>query len=74
MVDSRGGNKRKRGNLWMSFIDPENPHDRERKNGVPVGLKNIGNTCWFSAVIQVCTRFLWLPDVVSILNSHCSAA
>ena len=53
LVDNRSGNKRKRGNIWMSFIDPENPHDRERKQDVPVGLKNIGNTCWFSAVVQV---------------------
>ena len=35
------------------FVDPLNPHDRKRERDMPVGLKNIGNTCWFSAVIQV---------------------
>jgi hypothetical protein len=35
------------------FIDPLNPHEKVRKNDDPVGLKNIGNTCWFSAVMQV---------------------
>ena len=35
------------------FVDPLNPHDRKREKDMPVGLKNIGNTCWFSAVIQV---------------------
>lgn len=34
-------------------VDPLNPHERERQGQSPVGLKNIGNTCWFSAVIQV---------------------
>ncbi|XP_071806291.1 ubiquitin carboxyl-terminal hydrolase 25-like isoform X1 [Asterias amurensis] len=38
------------GEVW--FSDPLNPHDRCRENGWPVGLKNVGNTCWFSAVIQ----------------------
>ena len=35
------------------FQDPKNPHKRKRVGNTPVGLKNIGNTCWFSAVIQV---------------------
>ena len=35
------------------FQDPKNPHKRKRIGQTPVGLKNIGNTCWFSAVIQV---------------------
>ena len=39
----------------MRFVDPVNPYDRQRQDGCPVGLKNVGNTCWFSAVIQVFT-------------------
>ena len=29
-----------------------NPRDRQREGQWPVGLKNVGQTCWFSAVIQ----------------------
>lgn len=32
--------------------DSRNPYDRKRQEKAPVGLKNVGNTCWFSAVIQ----------------------
>ena len=41
--------------LWdaISFVDPKNPYERMREEGMPVGMKNIGNTCWFSSVIQV---------------------
>ena len=39
--------------LQSLFVDPLNPHERKRRGRWPVGLKNIGNTCWFSAVIQV---------------------
>ena len=30
----------------------QNPRDRQREGQWPVGLKNVGQTCWFSAVIQ----------------------
>jgi len=32
--------------------DSQNPYDRQRDGQWPVGLKNVGQTCWFSAVIQ----------------------
>ena len=35
------------------FTDPLNPHERKRLGRTPVGLKNLGNTCWFSVVVQV---------------------
>jgi ubiquitin carboxyl-terminal hydrolase 25/28 len=44
--------QRGRVDSWMLFTDPLNPHERIRQGDTPVGLKNVGNTCWFSAVIQ----------------------
>ncbi|KAL1430131.1 hypothetical protein MTO96_002390 [Rhipicephalus appendiculatus] len=44
------GGKRKRG--AENWLDPINPNDRRRQGDWPVGIKNVGNTCWFSAVIQ----------------------
>lgn len=52
LVENKSGLKRKRGDPWVRFVDPVNPYERQRQDGCPVGLKNVGNTCWFSAVIQ----------------------
>ncbi|XP_029429922.1 ubiquitin carboxyl-terminal hydrolase 28 isoform X6 [Rhinatrema bivittatum] len=41
--------KRKRCEVWGGH---PNPSEWRRADDWPVGLKNIGNTCWFSAVIQ----------------------
>jgi len=46
--------------------DIGNPEDRKRDDGWPVGLKNVGQTCWFSAVIQ---SFFHLPAFrILVLN------
>ena len=62
------GKRRKDG----SWADPLNPHDRERNGLWPVGLKNVGQTCWFSAVIQ---SLFYLPAFRSlVLNYRPSAS
>lgn len=50
LAETKPGTKRKRNDLW--FVDPLNPYLRKREDWCPVGLKNVGNTCWFSALIQ----------------------
>uniref|UniRef100_A0A7M4EW39 ubiquitinyl hydrolase 1 n=1 Tax=Crocodylus porosus TaxID=8502 RepID=A0A7M4EW39_CROPO len=47
--ENKNRSKRKRCEVWG-----ENPNQNNwrRVDDWPVGLKNIGNTCWFSAVIQ----------------------
>lgn len=50
IAENKASLKRTHTEVWS---DSPNPHDRKRIENCPVGLKNVGNTCWFSAVIQV---------------------
>uniref|UniRef100_A0A915AFQ9 USP domain-containing protein n=2 Tax=Parascaris TaxID=6254 RepID=A0A915AFQ9_PARUN len=36
----------------IAQCDPENPHERSRSGLTPVGLKNMGNSCWFNVISQ----------------------
>lgn len=52
-AENKNRSKRKRCEVWG-----ENPKQNDWRiaGDWPVGMKNIGNTCWFSAVIQVIAK------------------
>ncbi|KAL7981633.1 hypothetical protein Chor_005721 [Crotalus horridus] len=50
VAENKNRSKRKRCEVWG---ENTTQRDWRRVSGWPVGMKNIGNTCWFSAVIQL---------------------
>ncbi|KAM4651388.1 ubiquitin carboxyl-terminal hydrolase 28 isoform 2-T2 [Discoglossus pictus] len=63
-TESKCRPKRKRCEVWG---DVPNPNELRRVEDLPVGLKNIGNTCWFSAVIQ---SLFHVPEFRRLVHSY----
>jgi ubiquitin carboxyl-terminal hydrolase 25/28 len=54
-------NSIKEAGIDVSSFEPFNPESLKRKSGLPVGLKNIGNTCYFNSLIQT---YFMIPSLV----------
>ena len=52
--------------MALNAFEPLNPTDRVRAAGVPVGLKNVGNTCYFNSLLQTYFR---IPKFVQAVLS-----
>ncbi|XP_072835440.2 ubiquitin carboxyl-terminal hydrolase 28 isoform X4 [Pogona vitticeps] len=64
VAESTNRSKRKRCEVWGEH---PSPNDWKRVAEWPVGLRNIGNTCWFSAVIQ---SLFQLPEFRRLVLSY----
>jgi ubiquitin carboxyl-terminal hydrolase 25/28 len=47
--------------------DLENPEKKLRKDGIPVGLRNVGNTCYFNCLLQI---YFMLPQFVKRIMGY----
>ncbi|KAM7181857.1 ubiquitin carboxyl-terminal hydrolase 25 isoform 6-T7 [Macrochelys suwanniensis] len=70
IAENKASLKRTHPEVWS---DSPNPYDRKRQDSCPVGLKNVGNTCWFSAVIQSLFNLLEFRRLVLNYNPLASA-
>lgn len=50
----------------MATFEPLNPEQRKRVEGTPVGLKNVGNTCYFNSLMQT---YFMIPKLVEEIES-----
>ena len=50
----------------MVTFEPLNPEQRKRVEGTPVGLKNVGNTCYFNSLMQT---YFMIPKLVEEIET-----
>ncbi|XP_066564549.1 ubiquitin carboxyl-terminal hydrolase 28 isoform X3 [Amia ocellicauda] len=65
VAENKARVKRKR---CEALVESSNPADWIRQDDWPVGLRNVGNTCWFSAVIQ---SLFHLPEFRRLVLNYC---
>ena len=47
--------------------EPLGIEERQRDEAIPVGLKNVGNTCYFNSILQA---MFFLPNVTTKIIQH----
>ncbi|XP_060106495.1 ubiquitin carboxyl-terminal hydrolase 28 [Heteronotia binoei] len=65
VTESKNRSKRKRCEVWGESLSQ---NGWRRTDDWPVGMKNIGNTCWFSSVIQ---SLFHLPEFRHLVLGYC---
>lgn len=52
----------------LGSFEPLNPNERMRVAGIPAGLKNVGNTCYFNSLLQTYFRIPRFVEAVLKFN------
>ena len=52
----------------LGSFEPLNPNERMRVEGIPAGLKNVGNTCYFNSLLQTYFRIPKFVEAVLKFN------
>lgn len=50
--------------------EPLPPKERRREPGIPVGLKNVGNTCYFNSLIQTYFNIPAFVELIMKFDTH----
>lgn len=58
--------KETKGSDALGSFEPLNPEERVREGGTPVGLKNVGNTCYVNSLIQT---YFSIPELTKAILS-----
>lgn len=51
----------------LNTFEPFKPEERLRQDGIPVGLRNVGNTCFFNSLLQ---SYFMIPSFYKIVMEY----